>query len=49
MCFFYQIYDELKIMHDKYNNLEEVTLENFKVTMQNKKKRRKTTSTCLYT
>ena len=41
MCFFYQIYDELKSMRDKYNNLEEVTLENFKVTMQNRKKEEK--------
>ena len=38
---FYQIYDELQNLNIKYNNLEEILMETFKVTRQNRKREEK--------
>ena len=41
MFFFYQIYDELKGLNEKNARLEELLIENLKVTMKNKQREEK--------
>ena len=41
MCFFYQIYVELNGLNEKYTNIEELLIENRKLSMKNKKNEEK--------